>query len=264
MTARTRIVSLLVVVVVVVVGAFVLSRGPGEEIAVPSPRQPVYPDLVSVPLSDFLIGTEETTAVEQLRFTSTIANIGPGTLRIDGRRTDGSDPGWTVIQWLDEPDGQPSGRITGANLVLGGHGHEHWHLKFGASYRLTALDGEDEVASQTKAGFCFFDQVRVDPEVAGAPTDRRFLAESCGTESSTEVEMGMSVGWSDPYFWQLEDQSVDITGVRDGEYRLTAQADPDDWLMESDETNNATWTDLRIGTLEGGLRSVEVIGTSDE
>ena len=244
-------------------GAFVLSRGATEEIAVPSPRQPVYPDLMSVPLSDFLIGTEETTSVEQLRFTSTIANVGPGALRIEGYR-DGTGPDWQVVQWLDEPDGEPSGRITGATLVFGGHGHEHWHLKFGASYRLTALDGEDEVASQTKAGFCFFDQVRLVPELDGAPTDRRFLAESCGMESSTKVEMGMSVGWSDPYFWQLEDQSVDITGLPDGEYRLTAQADPDDWILESDEMNNATWTDLRIGTLEGGLRSVEVIGTSDE
>ena len=264
MSARVRIVGLLFVVVAIAVGALVLSRGPGRAVVVPSPRTPVYPDLISVPLSDFLVGTEERTAVEQLRFTSTIANIGPGTLRIDGRRTDGSDQGWTVVQWLDEPDGQPSGRITGANLVFGGHGHEHWHLKFGASYRLQAVDEANEVASQTKAGFCFFDQIRVDPEVAGAPTDRRFLAESCGERGSTAVEMGMSVGWSDPYFWQLEDQSVDITGLPDGEYRLTAQADPDDWLMESDETNNATWTDLRIGTLDGGLRSVEVIGASGE
>lgn len=255
--------TVLFVVAVAVVGAVVLSRGGRvTPIAVPSPRAPVYPDLVSVPLSDFLIGTEETTAVEQLRFTSTIANIGAGALRIEGYR-DGTGPDWQVVQWLDEPDGEPSGRITGATLVFGGHGHEHWHLKFGASYRLRALEGS-EVGSQTKAGFCFFDQVRLVPEIDGAPTERRFLTESCGTESSTRVEMGMSVGWSDPYFWQLEDQSVVITGLPDGDYRLTAQADPDDWILESDETNNATWTDLRIGTLEGGLRSVEAIGDSGD
>lgn len=262
MNARARVVTLLSVVLAVAAGAIVLSRGPGPMVAVPSPRTPIYPDLVSVPLSDFLIGTEETTAVEQLRFTSTIANTGPGTLRLQGFRDGGED--WQVIQWLDEPDGQPSGRVTGANLVLGGHGHEHWHLKFGASYRLTSIDGDDEVGSQTKAGFCFFDQVRLQPEIAAAPTERRFLTESCGTQSSTEVEMGMSVGWSDPYFWQLEDQSVDITGLPDGRYRLTAQADPDDWLTESDESNNATWTELEIGTLEGGLRSVQAVASSEE
>lgn len=262
MTARVRIVTLLFAVAVIVIGALILSRGPGPAVVIPSPRAPVYPDLVSVPLSDFLIGTEETTAVEQLRFTSTIANIGAGALRLEGYRG-GTGPDWQVIQWLDEPAGEPSGRQTGANLVFGGHGHEHWHLEFGASYRLRAADG-GEVGTQTKAGFCFFDQIRLDPAIDGAPTERRFLTESCGTESATEVEMGMSVGWSDPYFWQLEDQSVDITGLPDGDYRLTAQADPDDWLLESDEANNATWTDLRIGTLEGGLRSVEAIGDSGE
>jgi len=261
MNSRVRIISLLFVVLVVAVGAIVLSRGSGPVVAIPSPRTPVYPDLVSVPLSDFLIGTEETTAVEQLRFTSTIANIGAGALRIQGSRDGGEN--WAVIQWLDEPDGQPSGRMTGATLVFGGHGHEHWHLRFGASYRLRAVEG-GEVGSQTKAGFCFFDQVRLDPPIAGAPTDRQFLTESCGTESSTEVEMGMSVGWSDPYFWQLEDQSVDITGLPDGRYRLTAQADPDGWIAESDESNNATWTELQIGTLQGGLRSVEVVSSSGE
>ncbi len=73
--------------------------------------------------------------------------------------------------------------------------------------------------------------------------------------------MGMSVGWSDPYFWQLEDQSVDITGFPDGRYRLTAVADPDGWLMESDETNNATTAVLEIGTTADGLRSVELVET---
>lgn len=54
-------------------------------------------------------------------------------------------------QWFEEADGEPSGRLTGANLVFGGHGHEHWHLKFGASYRLLSEAGR-QLASQTRAG----------------------------------------------------------------------------------------------------------------
>ena len=76
--------------------------------------------------------------------------------------------------------------------------------------------------------------------------------------------MGMSVGWSDPYFWQLEDQSVDITGLADGGYRLTAVADPDGWLSEVDETNNETWVELQIGTQADGLRTVEVTASAPE
>lgn len=151
--------------------------------------------------------------------------------------------------------------MTGANLVLGGHGHEHWHLKFGVSYRLLTEEGR-ELASQTKAGFCFFDQVAYDPELADAPSDGVFAVRSCGKDGDTSVEMGMSVGWSDPYFWQLADQSVTITGLADGRYRLTADADPDDWLTETDEANNGTWVVIDLGTQPDGLRTVEVIDSA--
>ena len=74
----------------------------------------------------------------------------------------------------------------------------------------------------------------------------------------------MSVGWSDPYFWQLEDQSVAVTGLADGRYRLTADADPDNWLTETNEANNETWVVIALGTLPDGLRSVEVVESAPE
>jgi hypothetical protein len=237
-----------------------LTRGSGQ-VAVPEPRDPAVPDLVTLPLFDFLVGTDNETGAQNLRFSTTIGNVGVGTLRIQALRSDGSGDDWQVIQWFDEPDGEPSGVTTGATMTFGGHGHEHWHIKFGAAYRLYPAEGEDadELASQTKAGYCFFDQVRLEPEVEGAPADRRFLPEGCGSQDSTDVSMGMSVGWSDPYYWQLEDQSVEITGLPDGRYRLVADADPDGWLQESDEENNGTWVVLEIGTLPDGLRSVAVV-----
>jgi hypothetical protein len=256
---RVRFVVIVFIVLVMAVGGILLVRGREAIVTPVEPRDPILPDLVTQPLSDFLIGTEETTGVEQLRFSATIANIGAGPLRVDAYRRNGSDDEWQVIQSFDEPDGETSGVDTGANLVFGGHGHDHWHLKFGAVYSLHPADGGDEVASQTKAGFCFFDQVRLDPEVDGSPTAPEFQPDSCGDEESLEVEMGMSPGWSDPYFWQLEDQSVDITGLPDGRYRLTADADPDGWIEESDELNNTTWVELDIGTTDDGLRSVEVV-----
>ena len=205
--------------------------------------------------------TDGDTGDENLRFTASIANVGEGVLRLEARRPNGSSEEWQVVQAFDEPDGQASGVVTGANLVFGGHGHEHWHLKFGATYRLTADGSDDELASQTKAGYCFFDHERLPDAAVDAPTEPVILPASCGDRGSTEVDMGMSVGWSDPYFWQLTDQSVDITGFPDGRYRLTAVADPDGWLMESDETNNTTVAILDIGTTADGLRSVELVET---
>jgi hypothetical protein len=262
MNARVRFLSLFLLVAAVAIGAMILTRGNREAIVIPEPRAPIYPDLVTLPLFDFLIGTEDRTGEEGLRFSTTIGNVGEGSLRIEGRRGNRSEADWSVIQWFDEPDGQPSGTLTGANLVFGGHGHEHWHMKFGAAYRLFPADGEGELASQTKAGYCWFDQVRLEPEVPGSPVDRVHLPASCGEIDATTIDMGMSVGWSDPYFWQLEDQSVEITGLPDGRYRLTAVADPDDFLVESDESNNATWVELQIGTNDEGLRTVEVVDSA--
>ena len=259
MNLRVRLVVLAFAVVAVVIGAIVLTRGPGTAMVVPEPREPILPDLVTLPMFDFLVGTEEDSRVEQLRFSTTIANAGAGPLHVDARRDDGSDEDWRVVQWFTEPTGGNTGVVTDANLVFGGHGHEHWHLRFGAAYRLYPAESESEIASQTKAGYCFFDQIRLDPEIPGAPAERLFQVQSCGTKGSTAVELGMSVGWSDPYFWQLEDQSVEITGLADGRYRLTAFADPDGFLRESDETNNETWADIEIGTTDDGLRTVEVV-----
>jgi hypothetical protein len=261
---RARLVGLLLVVLLLAVVAFVMTRGSDRLVDVPAPRDPILPDLVTLPLTDVLVGTSEVTGEEALRFTATIANVGEGSLRVDGYRSDGSSDDWQVVQAFDEPDGEPSGVDTGANLVFGGHGHDHWHLKFGAVYTLTSADGSQEVASTTKAGYCFFDQIRLETAPEDAPTQATFASQSCGTPDSRQVGMGLSPGWSDPYFWQLEDQSVDVTGLPDGRYRLTADADPDGWLQESDETNNATWLDLELTTAATGRRTVEVIGTAGD
>jgi hypothetical protein len=149
-------------------------------------------------------------------------------------------------------------------MVYGGHGHQHWHLKFGASYRLLSSEGRS-LTSQTKAGFCFFDQEHNAPKLEGSPDDGVFPVNDCGKDRrATKAKMGMSVGWEDPYYWQLEDQWVEITDVPDGHYRLEATADPDGWLTESDEDNNTTWVDLELGTKSEGLRTVEVVDSADE
>lgn len=229
---------------------------------IPTPDQPILPDLVTSPLADFLVGTDELTGDEALRFTATIANVGDGTLRVEARRSNGSDPRWAVVQWFDEPDGTRSGARIEANLVFGGHGHEHWHLRFGAAYRLSAAGASEDLVDHTKAGYCFFDQVPLDPAPDGVPTEPTFATGSCGKPGTTSIMMGLSPGWSDPYQWYLEDQSVDISGMPDGKYRLTAIADPDGWIRESDEANNETWVDLEFGTNPDGLRTVTVVGES--
>jgi hypothetical protein len=261
-TSTFRAAALLAAVLVAIAGAIFVAGGRWLQESVPPPRSPSLPDLVSVPLTDLLVATDPQ-GNEALRFSSTIANTGEGPLLISARRAFGWNDQWNVVQWfVEENGGDRSGVVTGANLVFGGHGHDHWHLKFGASYRLETEGGE-RVASQTKAGFCFFDQVLYAPELADAPAEGVYINDSCGVPGDTTVEMGMSVGWSDPYFWQLEDQSVVISASPDGRYRLTATADPDNWIRETDEANNDTWVMFELGTQPDGLRTIEVIETAE-
>jgi hypothetical protein len=257
-----RFLGLLAIVVVIGMAAFMVVRDRTFAGSVPlAPREPRLPDLVSLPLTDLLVATDQV-GNEFLRFSSSIANLGDGPLLIRAERPFSWSEQWRVEQLFQESNGGTSGRITGANLVLGGHGHEHWHLEFGASYVLAGEDG-DRIASKTKAGFCFFDQVLHAPSLDSAPTQGRFENDSCGKDGALAIQMGMSVGWSDPYFWQLEDQSVVITGQPDGRYRLEAIADPDGWLVETDEGNNGTWVVFELGTQPDGLRTAAVVETAE-
>jgi hypothetical protein len=70
--------------------------------------------------------------------------------------------------------------------------------------------------------------------------------------------MGLSVGWGDRYAWSLPDQLMEVTGLRPGRYRLSAEVDHGRLFAESDETNNLTWVDLRLSRRAGFL-SVRVL-----
>ena len=58
--------------------------------------------------------------------------------------------------------------------------------------------------------------------------------------------MGLSVGWADVYSRTTNLQWIDITGLPIGNYRLTDTADAGSQFVEADDSNNFTWTDLRI------------------
>ena len=212
------------------------------------------------PLADVLAASVPDADAEQLFFSASITNIGPGPFVIKAVRGD-ERGAWRVSQRFQERDGTQSERETPADMVWGGHGHNHWHVQIGASYRLFALPGLRLVRSYEKVGYCFFDQVRFDPNLPDAPKGQVFAKDTCDGRSTLALEMGLSPGWQDPYTWLLPDQRLDITGLLDGKYRLVAKADPNNWFRETDERNNVTWVDLALQTNAGSPRvTVEEVG----
>jgi subtilase family serine protease len=67
-----------------------------------------------------------------------------------------------------------------------------------------------------------------------------------GGQTSKAVKMGISVGWGDRYGYTLAFQWIDITGLTPGRYQLFGTVDPQNYYLESDETNNTTWAILQL------------------
>ena len=226
----------------------------------PPPRDPLLPDLVLPAIDDLLVGVDRSTGQKTLMFTATIGNAGDGPLiiRADRRHRFSSD--WRVDQRFLEADGSLSETETPADLVWGGHGHDHWHVRLGVSYLLETRFGDKSIVQNIrKAGYCFFDHVQSDVDPA-ARTTAHYRKHTCDGYDETSVEMGLTPGWEDPYYNFLPDQEFDVTNLPDGTYRLKAIADPDRLLRESNEMNNETWLDIELTTTASNPR-VRVLRT---
>ena len=217
---------------------------------------PMTPDLGMARLSDISLG-RLADGRTVLRFSATVVNVGSGPFVLHAERSDASSP-WAVTQRVADSQGQMTDVATSAELVFGGDGHNHWHVKDLESYELIRLDNGVKVGTSSKGGFCFFDTTAYRLSMPGAPQTRAYLGSGCGVESSLTVDMGLSVGWGDTYSYRLPDQFIDVTGLTGGRYRLVATADPSGRFQETNEGNNLTWVDVQI---QGkGPNNVKILG----
>jgi hypothetical protein len=235
-------------------GVFAADDAPGPLVA---RVDPLLPDLAMGPIEDIAVGTTEI-GDHRLRFAATIVNIGGGELVVRARRQWIGSEAWSVEQWVQEKGGGYSARQTGASLIYGGDGHNHWHVKQVEVHQIETLDGE-VLGRLVKQGFCFFDTDLYRPELEGAPEEHHWGARGCAGNLDTRVRMGLSVGWGDKYPWHLLDERIDITGLADGQYRIRQIADPNDEFEESDESNNETWVIIELGSTADGLRTSMVV-----
>jgi hypothetical protein len=201
------------------------------------------PDLAMAPLGDFRI--ERTADRRLLRYTAIIVNLGAGRFQAEGSRASSAEPEMSVVQRIFDDAGGSSLRATAARMYFAGDGHNHWHLRDLEQSSLDRLDNGVKVGSGAKHGFCFFDNVEFRLALAGAPASPFFT--TCGTTGTVlNQTMGLSTGWGDAYYYNLVDQWVDVTAVGPGRYRLSTTADPQNWFLESNESNNGTWTELQL------------------
>jgi hypothetical protein len=201
------------------------------------------PDLGMARLSDFRV--EKTGSGRTLlRYTTIIVNVGQGRFELRGQRSSTTQTQMTVSQRVYNDTGGSRLVSTPAVMVFGGDGHNHWHVRDLETSALIRLDNGSKVGTGAKRGFCFFDNTRYRLTLPGAPQSPVYTG--CGTSASLIVNMGLSIGWGDAYFWSLPDQYIDITGLTPGRYRLRVTADAQNRFLETSNSNNTTWVDLQL------------------
>ena len=107
--------------------AMVISQSPAASAAGGSP------DLGMARLTDLTV-TTTAAGRQQLRFSSTIVNVGTAPFQLVASRPD-TDSGFTVAQRL------PTGDVpVAATMAYAGDGHAHWHVKDLETYVVESLD----------------------------------------------------------------------------------------------------------------------------
>ncbi|MBA2632220.1 MAG: hypothetical protein H0U86_04360 [Chloroflexi bacterium] len=259
--SRTRIVFLAIIAAVAVVTLLYLFLRPDTSAPLAAPVEPRYPDLRMGPIDDITVGlTPEGTI--SVRFPATIGNFGDGDFLVRAARAHPFSDEWKVLQRVTDADARFSQRETPATLVWGGDGHNHWHVKHVEAHRVETLDGEI-LGEVVKGGFCFFDTDLLYDDLPATPDDPVYSAVGCGGQLDLGVHMGLSVGWGDRYPTHMLDQTVRVNELPDGNYVVRMIADPFDWFVESDETNNEVATEIAVGTGIDGVRTVEIVGQLD-
>ena len=192
----------------------------------------LLPNLKALPATDIAFGS-----VNDLRFSATSWNAGAGPLILKAG-TISSPTSQNVDQEIALEGG---GTVTrNAGDFVWHPTHSHFHFEGYALYTLqpaNAGGGSERIGQKTT--FCVMDTTRVDTTLPGAPTTAGYS--TCGSQTQ-----GMSVGWGDTYGSSLSGQSVDMTGMPDGDYRLYIDIDPNHRLSESSRADNQSCVLLRL------------------
>lgn len=186
------------------------------------------------------IGTSFDT-VRKLRFPGTFSNIGDGPLELTA--THNKNGTLDATQVIYKKDGDKIENLAGTFILH--PTHNHWHFENFVTFSLLSLENDgslgDEISSTGKITYCIHDYEPLSEDFLGKPES--VVYPWCTSSLSVQ---GISVGWADTYEADVDGQELDITGVPDGTYILKTLVDPENLLIEKDETNNSNMIRLEI------------------
>lgn len=178
--------------------------------------------------------------VREIRFSTTIANLGDGPLAMVGGFDEGTGA-VSTIQRIEHTDGSLEQYDVGRFVF--DDGHDHWHLEDFIVFELLSLGpaGQPEavLATTGKMTFCLADS---HPSAEQPPN----AAPKASVTSCEQEIQGISVGWEDIYLAALPGQELDIPELPDGRYAIRSTVDPDGLLLETDDENNESLSYVEV------------------
>ncbi|MBT0769413.1 hypothetical protein KIH74_10815 [Kineosporia sp. J2-2] len=219
------------------------------------------PDLRSLPAYQIRLDRTSKKNKTYLTFGATVWNAGPSPLVVDGFRKKGKSV-LDAYQYFFDQDGKQVGYSPAGEMEWDPRtGHNHWHFKAFASYRLLDSTKKKAVVSGKEA-FCLAPTDSVDLTVDGAQwqPESTDLYTACGQGNANllSIREVLSTGWGDTYSQDLPGQSFNITKVKAGVYYIQTLANPDKKLAESTYANNSALRKIKIGGKPGGKRTIKV------
>jgi len=207
-----------------------------------------------------------------LRVSVSTPNIGHGPLRVIGTNNfvcgtdtlwnvdidkcpDGSDPSQLVTQRIYKKTGNTMSYVDRWAGTMTYHpGHNHSHFDEWGVYSLRIPDPNEPdplkwtmIGEGSKLGFCLMDygscqyyggHCRDDNDNV-LTTDSPNYGLGGGTYSCGVTNQGISAGWTDIYYYNLEGMFIDIpNGTCNGDYMIVVQVDPNNVLLEENEDDN--------------------------
>lgn len=217
---------------------------PSDDLATVSLAGAKLPDIIvrESDLYDNLVDRTSDPGRVHLRLSNGTANIGTGKLHLYGVFPPNGDGTQDVMQRVFAQDGSYEDRLAGKFLFHPGHSHIHF-VDWSAFRLREVLPGDGVgpiIAEGAKTSYCIIDLGVYNSSLPDFDPDGEF-------HSCSSTVQGLAVGWIDVYSKGLPGQSIDITGVPAGEYWLESEVDPENNVLESNETNNAARVKVTIG-----------------
>jgi Lysyl oxidase len=218
------------------------------------------PDLVQHVPED--LGVVDAGGTWHFGFTSAVENYGAGELHLESHRVDTSDPNMTSDQVV-QLEGGGSTTYPAVSTSFFYAPHNHWHYLNLDRYSLRRDSDGAPAATDHKQGFCLGDRYRRDSngnKIKPLPPGEEppYHYDDCqeANPNALSVVMGMSPGYGDDYYAQLEGQFIDLTGVPAGRYDVVHVANSDCTLHESSLLNNAAAVKVDLSYAPDGTPDV--------